>query len=213
MRITSQTGVQKAPPGRHNAGRGLYLIVSPDRQSRRWAFRYTKPSTGRVTEIGLGGADLITLAEARDKAHDYRKAVANGLDPVEAKRDQRRLQITFAAMADAYIAVKRPGWRSESHSNKFRRLLNTYASSLATKHVSTITADDVEAAVRPLWDRAPSQGKRALMAIRQVFDYVIAKGHRIATNPADWRIMKYRFPNGYRGSHYTAMDYARVRPL
>jgi integrase len=210
MRITTQASAQKAPPGRHNAGRGLYLMVSPDRQSRRWAFRYTKPSTRRVTELGLGNAALFTLAEVRDKVLDYRRDVAKGFDPVEAKREQRRLQITFAEMASAYVAVKCPGWRSESHYKTIRFLLNTYASSLATKHVSTITPNDVEAAVRLLWNRTPAQGKRALGAIRQVFDYAIAMGHRTANNPADWRIMKYRFPNGTRGSHYTAMDYANV---
>jgi integrase len=81
---------------------------------------------------------------------------------------------------------------------------------LATKHVNTVTADDVEAAVRPLWNRAPIEGKRALTAIRQVFDYAIAMGRCTINNPADWRIMKYRFPNGARGSHYTAMDYVLV---
>jgi integrase len=160
--------------------------------------------------MGLGSAELVTLAEARDKALDFRRAVGKGLDPVEAKREQRRLRITFAEMASAYIAAKRPGWRSESHYKTIRFLLNTYASSLATKHVSTITADDVEAAVRIVCNRAPAQGKRALGAIRQVFDYAIAMGHRTANNPADWRIMKYRFPNGPRGRHYTAMDYAHV---
>jgi hypothetical protein len=210
MRITTQASAQKAPPGRHNAGRGLYLIVAAEQQSRRWVFRYTKPSTRRVTELGLGSAVLLTLAEARDKVLDYRRGVAKGLDPVEAKREQRRLQITFGEMANAYITVKQPGWRSESHYNKFRCLLNTYASSLATKHVSTITANDVEAAVRPLWNRAPSQGKRALMAIRQVFDYAIAMGHCSINNPADWRIMKYRFPNGARTRHFTVMDYMQV---
>jgi integrase len=136
--------------------------------------------------------------------------VACGEDPIETKREQRRTTITFAEMADAYIAIKQPGWRSQSHFNKFRFLLNTYASSFATKHLSTITSDDVEAAIRPLWDRAPSQGKRALMAIRQVFDYAIAMGRLSGNNPADWRIMKYRFPNGAQERNYTAMDYALV---
>jgi hypothetical protein len=99
--------------------------------------------------------------------------VARGQDPVEAKREQRRSQVTFADLANAYITVKRPGWRSESHYNKTRFLLDTYASSLATKAVSTITPDDVEASVRLLWNRAPAQGKRALGAIRQVLDYAI----------------------------------------
>jgi len=35
-------------------------------------------------------------------------------------------------------------------------------------------------------------------------------GHCTINNPADWRIMKYRFPNGARTRHFTAMDYLQV---
>jgi hypothetical protein len=131
MRISTHTQANKAPPGRHNAAPGLYLIVSQDGQSRRWAFRYTKPSTRRVTELGLGSATVLSLAEAREKAHDYRRVVARGQDPVEAKREQRRLMITFAEMANVYIAIKQPGWRSKSHYNTMTFLLQTYAGPLA----------------------------------------------------------------------------------
>jgi Arm DNA-binding domain len=163
-----------------------------------------------VTELGLGSAALLSLQEARDEANDYRKAVRKGEDPVEQKRDRRRTQITFAEMVSAFIAVKQPGWRSASHWETMRRLLNDHASRLAAKSVSTMTADDIEAAVRPLWCRSPDLGKRTLSAISQVFDYAVSKGHCVI-NPADWRRMKYRFPN-HRAvvKHFTAMDYTEV---
>jgi hypothetical protein len=115
MQITTHVNVAKAGPGRHNAGPGLYLIVSTDGQSRRWAFRYTKPATRKVTELGLGSADLVTLAEARDLAIDHRRAVAKGQDPVEAKREARKHLITFGELASAFIAVNRPRWKSLDH--------------------------------------------------------------------------------------------------
>jgi hypothetical protein len=60
MRIRSPRQVR----GRHNAGSSLYLIVSKDRKNRRWAFRFTKISKGKVSESGLGDASLLTLADA-----------------------------------------------------------------------------------------------------------------------------------------------------
>jgi integrase len=209
MRIATHISVHKAPPGRHNAAPGLYLIVSQDGHSRRWAFRYTKPSTRRVTELGLGSAALLTLAEAREKAHDCRRVVAKGQDPVEQKRNERRLQITFAEMANVYIAIKQPGWRSESHWKAMQLLLNRHAKSLATKRVATISSVDIELAIRPLWDRWPSQSKRTLTAISKVFDYAVSMGH-CEINPADWKLMKHRFSNHPPGSYFTAMDYAHV---
>jgi integrase len=151
---------------------------------------------------------LLTLAEARDKAIDHRRAVANGLDPVEAKRDHRRTGVTFAEMANAYIAIKKEGWRSESHFHSMRLLLQTYGSPLATKHVNSISSDDIEFTVRGL-----RQWKRTLEAIRQVFNLAISKSY-CTSNPADWQIMKYRFHSArQQGAHYTAMPYAEVPEL
>jgi integrase len=208
MRIATHISVHKAPLGRHNAAPGLYLIVTA--RGRRWAFRYTKPSTRRVTELGLGNATLLTLAEARDRALDCRRAVAKGLDPVEQKREARRLQITFAEMATVYLTIKQQEWRGERSYHKAGLLLNTYASSLATKSVNTITADDVEAALRPLWHRSRTQGKRTQAAIYQVFELAISKGYRTNGNPCDWRIMKHRFAKVAPVRHFTTMDYMQV---
>jgi hypothetical protein len=64
-----------------------------------------KLSTHKVTELGLGSAHVVTLAEARDKAHEYRRAVKQGQgDPIEQKRERRRAQITFAELAGTRLA-------------------------------------------------------------------------------------------------------------
>jgi integrase len=206
MRIATQSQVHSAPPGRHNAGPCLYLIVSADHNNRRWALRYHKPSTGKPTEFGLGKAELVTLREALNLAFDCRRSIAKGIDPVDAKRDQRRLQITFAEMANAFISIKQQEIRSYT---TIRFLLQTYASSLATKHLSSITPDDIESTLRPIWARSRTQGKRTLSAIYQVFELAISKGFCTA-NPADWRIMKRRFPKVGKSQHYSAMDYIQV---
>jgi integrase len=95
-------------------------------------------------------------------------------------------------------------------SSKTSLLLDTYASPLATKSVNTITPDDVEAALHPLWHRSRTQGRRTQAVIYQVFELAIAKGYRTANNPADWRIVKRRFPKVEPVRHLTAMDYMQV---
>jgi integrase len=153
------------------------------------------------------------LAEARDKAHEYRRAVAGGQDPVEAKREQRKArqaQITFGELATEYIAAKEPGWRSQSHRVTIRRLLLGHAKVISRLGVASISANDIAVAVRPLWNRAPAQAKRTLTAIAQVFDYAIALEH-CTDNPADWkRRMKSLFPRLPDIKHYRALDYAQV---
>ena len=87
--------------------KGLYLLVSASGQ-RRWVYRYTKPTTGKVTEAGLGGFDVLGLADARDVANDHRKGLKGKgkVDPIEAKRAakaerlaQKKAAITFGEVA------------------------------------------------------------------------------------------------------------------
>src|SRR3546814_6976696 len=49
-------------PGRHSDGGGLYLFIDKHRR-RRWIFMYAKD--GKRTELGLGSARDLSLANAR----------------------------------------------------------------------------------------------------------------------------------------------------
>lgn len=76
--------VEAAGPGRHGDGRGLSLIVA-GADSKKWIYRFTW--NHRPTEMGLGSALTVTLKEAREKAHDARRLVAQGINPIVARRE------------------------------------------------------------------------------------------------------------------------------
>ena len=57
-------GVETAKLGTHGDGGGLYLVVSP-KGAKKWVFRFK--ISGKQSLMGLGSAELVTLAEARDK--------------------------------------------------------------------------------------------------------------------------------------------------
>ena len=57
--------LRTARPGRHADGNGLYLFVQPT-GARSWVQRLV--IRGRRRELGLGSIELVTLAEAREKA-------------------------------------------------------------------------------------------------------------------------------------------------
>ena len=78
--------VENLPPGRHGDGAGLYLVVDPS-GARRWIVRVTvKGQKNRQgaplrTDFGLGGADWVTINEARERALAYRRMAKSGLNP------------------------------------------------------------------------------------------------------------------------------------
>ena len=83
-------------------GDGLYLQVNtPGRGS--WLLRYERD--GRERGRGLGKLSDFSLHEARQQA--ARQLLADGLDPIDAKKTQRQQQALEAARNYAYGCV----WR------------------------------------------------------------------------------------------------------
>lgn len=71
--------------GTYNDGGGLYLKVSDGGKS--WLFRFKLH--GKASCMELGSVDVLTLAEAREKASACRRMVAEGLNPMDARRDAK----------------------------------------------------------------------------------------------------------------------------
>src|SRR3954470_15214223 len=94
--------VRHAPAGRHGDGRGLYLEVKGS-GSRSWVLRYERQCRERW--MGLGSAEFVTLAEAREIAFEARRGLRHGVDPLEARKaDAAQARITalnFITFADA----------------------------------------------------------------------------------------------------------------
>ena len=97
-------------PGRYGDGRGghgLSLLVKPmanGRTSKTWSQRYYV--SGRPVMLGLGAYPVVTLAAARAKALENRRALAEGRDP----RGSRA--VTFEQAAERTITLHADGWRN-----------------------------------------------------------------------------------------------------
>jgi hypothetical protein len=80
--------------GRYGDGDGLYLQVNtPGRGS--WLLRYER--NGRERAMGLGMLSDFSLHEARQRAKAARQLLADGLDPIDAKKTQRQQQALEAS--------------------------------------------------------------------------------------------------------------------
>ena len=119
-------------PGMHAVGDppGLYLCVSGGGKS--WILRYSLD--GRRRDLGLGSIIDLSLAEARDKAREKRKLILQGIDPIEAKREQRDSRtvaksklMTFSQCVDGYLEAHGDGWRNSKHRQQWFNTLETYA--------------------------------------------------------------------------------------
>ena len=61
--------------GRVAVGHGAYLQVS-EFGTRSWVFRYIRD--GKARHAGMGSAKYVSLAEARQRAYEYRRPLVRG---------------------------------------------------------------------------------------------------------------------------------------
>ncbi|CAJ0882404.1 hypothetical protein AMST5_03334 [freshwater sediment metagenome] len=92
---------------------GLVIRVTPA-GAKTWSFRFRDPRSGALTRATIGPYPEIALTTARERAFDLRRGVANGINPVEAKRRERELSQsrTFGSLAERYL---------NEHARRFKK--------------------------------------------------------------------------------------------
>lgn len=191
-RLTA-SGVQaKRQPGRYGDGGGLWLeVATPER--RAWFLRYMR--NGKARTMSLGDAQHVSLKQAREKAIDAHKLLAEGIDPIDHRRANRAAETaaqakrtTFAEAAQQYIAGHEAGWRNPKHRAQWRSTLSTYAEPIiGALAVQAVTTEQVLEVLNPIWRVRPETASRVRGRIEQVLSYAIARGWRDGPNPAVWR--------------------------
>jgi integrase len=197
-------------PGSYGDGGGLYLIVGPNR-TRTWVYRFTWH--GNVKMMGLGAANVVTLAEARALRDGARRLRASGINPIEARRFAEKTAPTFGELADEVLEAKRPGWRNAKHAAQWEWSLRVGCAALRPKLVDAIEVADVLAVLKPLWLEKPETASRLRQRIEAVLSAAKARGFRSGENPAAWRgHLEHLLPKRPRlaKSHHAAMAYEDV---
>jgi integrase len=174
-RLSAAKVRQVLEAGKYYDGNGLFLRVEPT-GSKRWVQRLT--IHGKQREIGLGAADLVTLAEARDAAIENRKLARAGGDPLAAKRNRVAVP-TFDEAVQKVIELYSPTWRNAKHAAQFRNTLSTYAGPIiGAKPVSEVTSADVLRVLTPIWTSKAETARRVKQRIGTVMKWAVAAGHR-----------------------------------
>ena len=187
-------------PGWHGDGGGLWLRIFND-GSKRWIFIWERNKRRR--EMGLGGAADVSLAKVRQKAEAALALLADGIDPLDARRAAEEVEAAqtaeeaaalvttplFGAFAETYIDNHEEGWKNAKHRQQWRNTITTHASAILMKPVDEITTDDVVDILRPIWRSTPETAGRLRGRIENILDAAKASKHIASPweNPARWR--------------------------
>jgi integrase len=192
--------------GRYAAGPNLYLQIS-EWGTRAWIFRYR--IGGRHRHMGLGPTDLLTLQEARDKAHAARRQLKiDGIDPIEAKRAAllaSKRAMTFKAAALEYIAAHEDGWRGDSSRRQWIGSLEQHAfPRIGNMPVGAVDVAAVLSVLDPIAREIPETARRVRNRIALILDWAAARDLRPHDNPAKRSNL---LPKRKPKVHFAAMPY------
>jgi integrase len=220
--ISAASVAKFTKPGHYAVGGGSYLQIAAG-GSRSWVLRYTL--NGRARYMGLGSCELVTLAEARAKAHDARRLLLDKIDPIEARRAQHRERLletargkTFRECAESYIASHEAGWRDPRSHKQWTRSLTAYVyPRLGDLPVAAIDTGLVMSVLEPIWKTKPETASRVRGRIENILDWARARGYRDGENPARWRgHLDHLLParsRVRRVEHFAALSYAELPAL
>ena len=178
--------VENLGAGRHGDGNGLYLVVDPS-GARRWIVRVVvkgqknKNGAPLRTDFGLGGADIVTLNQARERALEYRRMAKQGLNP---RFNARQEVPTFEEVAQQVHIDRMPTWKNAKHGAQWINTLRDYAfPKIGRMPVDSIGQPEVLMCLSPIWTEKHETARRLSQRIKIVLDVAKSKGCRSGENP------------------------------
>lgn len=150
---------------------GLTLAVKPSTSrkkdgSKLWRFRYMLD--GKAKMRSLGEYPVVSLKEARDKAHELRKALDGGVDPSQERKlgKQSAGKTSFKAMAEAWLDDRTENKWETSHAKRNReRLTNNLFPVFGEKDINALTLSDFDKAFLPIKRRGALETAHRICAM------------------------------------------------
>ncbi|KAB7681236.1 tyrosine-type recombinase/integrase [Plesiomonas shigelloides] len=176
----------KAKPYTLNDGNGLSLLIEPN-GSKGWRLRYR--FAGKPKMLSLGVYPDVSLSDARTARDEAKRLIANGINPSEVRKAQKReLESkccnTFENITREWYEKRRDRWSvlyAKEMLDTFERDVFPY---IGSRPISEIKPMELLAVLSILNDRGATEKLRKVrQRCGEVFRYAIITG-RAEYNPA-----------------------------
>ncbi len=163
---------------RDNEIRGLRVRVMPSGERTFVLLARYQPGAA-PTRRALGAYPVLGLAEAREKARDWRNLIAKGIDPAAKERAERvererKQESTFRAVAEAFIADKLASQRKGREVARDLRKVFLDEAAWGGRLITEITALDVRGVIKRYKDEGKIHHAHNLLSYaRRLFNWAI----------------------------------------
>jgi len=197
-------------------GSGLYLLIKPN-DSRWWRLDYSINKKRKTLSIGT--YPVISLADARKRAFELKKLVAEGIDPSIERKISKEQDIklveekervlnghpplnSFKYVAEEWYNKKMQLMADSYKGRVYSRLERDIFPYLGNQQISAITAPDLLKVIQEIESRgAIESAHRTLRTCSQIFNYGIVTG-RVNT---DISASLKGALSSVKGSHFSAI--------
>ncbi len=166
---------------------GLYLYVPPSGR-KVWRFKYK--FNGKECLITFDKYPYKNLKDARAKRNEYLSMIANGVNPAQAKKlEKKPEEKSFQEIAIEWVEFKsipdtKRCWKPRHKKDVLRSLEKEVFPVIGKKIITTISSDDIDAVIDPIVSRGALEvAERALSRTNAVFRYALHKNYA-SINPA-----------------------------
>lgn len=158
---------------------GLYLLVQTN-GSKLWRYKFR--INGVEGKRALGAFPEIGLAEARRLHAEARQSVAQGISPVQARRDEKivqaqermkRVKGAFAAVLADWNAATAADLRPSTVKQRIREIDNDLLPKLKDRPIGGVTRLELTALLKGVEQRAPEVARNLRNHLWGVFEYAI----------------------------------------
>ncbi len=174
----ARTAKPEAKEYKLSFGGGLYLLVKPN-GLKYWRMKYRFKGVEK-SPLALGVYPQVSLKDARKQQTSAKELLAQGIDPSEDKKEQKRLSILESANTFEVIANE---WLSKRTKVKevtvkgYQRYLSYAFTAFGHKPVNEVTSPDILALCRTIEARGTIEtAHRVKTTCGLVFRYAIATG-------------------------------------
>ncbi|QXT35365.1 integrase arm-type DNA-binding domain-containing protein [Sphingomonas sanguinis] len=193
--------------GRYSDGDGLFLEIN-GKGAASWVLRVQ--NKGKRQDIGLGSLKAVSLKDAREAAFLTRQKIAQGIDPVAERKQERQVIPTFRKAAEMVHEEHKEAWKNGKHQDQWISTLKSYAfPKMGDRLVSEIEGPLIRDVLAPIWLTKPETARRVRQRIGTVLDWSYARGFRATEAPM--RSLSKGLPRQpKKENHFAALPYAGV---
>ena len=177
---------------------GLFLLVTPGGQ-KYWRYKFRIGGVEGLDSLGV--FPEVSLAQARQAHAESRRLVAEGINPVLARKERKqalaqayleREQGSFGAVTAEWMATTAEGLRPATRRQREREINNDLLPKFHSRQIKDLKRVEITAQLKSVERRAPEVARNVRNYLWGIFEHAIESGLIDANPVPSIRLMRKR---------------------